>query len=196
MGARKYTEEEIEYIEKYYGHMSNKNIAKKLGRSTRNNGVCISRKAQELGLGNSYEYCEGIPISELPELIGVNYRTIHAIWIRDNGMKVKKVHAHLLTVREDELMNFMKTHTHLWDATKCDETFFWHKRFFREKLEHDKMNPKPKKWNAWTKEQDNILVLKRIQGYNFEQIGKLVGKDRHTCRNRYIRLVKRGIGHE
>lgn len=196
MGARRYTKEEIEYIEKNYGYLSNKSIARKLGRSTRNNGVCISRKAQDLGLGNSYDYCEGIPISELPEIIGVNYRTIYAIWIKANGMKVRKVHTHLVTVKEDELMNFMRTHPHLWDATKCEDTFFWHKRFFREKLAKDKMNTSPKKWNAWTKEQDNILVLKRIQGYTYEEISKLVGKDRHNCRNRYLRLVERGIGHE
>lgn len=191
MPGKKWTDEEIEFLELHYCHMSNKDIAKALGRSTNNNGRCIQRKAQELGMGCAKEYVSAIPIAELPDLIGVDYRTIYGVWIQKNKMKTRKVNYHLRVVTENNLCKFMKEHPHLWNARKCDEYFFWKNDWFRKKWESDKFNKQPKKWNAWTKEEDMTLLTMRKRGYTFKEIENQINRNRHSCRSRFVRLTER-----
>ena len=144
-----WTPEEIEYLKENWGVKSRTAIARNLGRSKN----AVSSKSWELNLGYQTDNTDGIPITLLPELIGVKHRNIHKTWIQDLGMKTKKLGKGISYVREQDLANFMKAHRSLWIASKCDKKFFQRYDWFIQALEDEKNHKIVKgQQKEWTQE--------------------------------------------
>jgi len=77
MGGKHFTAEEEEYIERNFGHVTLKSMAKRLGRTIRS----IEGKAHRMGLSSSFEGSGKITAAELARLVGRDPKVVYR-WIR------------------------------------------------------------------------------------------------------------------
>lgn len=66
---RRWAEEDVAYLEKYYAARSNKYIAKRLGRTE----AAVAKKAQELKLGYKLSHAEGVTLTLLLKTVFPGY---------------------------------------------------------------------------------------------------------------------------
>lgn len=83
--ARKWTQEELNFLQESWGVLKRSTIAKKLARSV--NAVMI--KAQRLGLGDPLTHIDGITISQLSQQLNTHYGIVKN-WINKYGMPARQ----------------------------------------------------------------------------------------------------------
>lgn len=178
MAKRYWTQEEMEYLEASWGKATLKTMATHLNRSVSS----VKQKAYQMDLGLKVDAVEGIPVRNLPEIIGVNVMCAYK-W-SDLGMLNTKKVGNVLFVKEKDLIKFLIEHPNLWDATKSDKTWFRKYDWFQEKLEHDRQFSYSGK-QSWTESEDRRLMYLKRKGYKYKDIGKELGRTKASVSKRY-----------
>lgn len=133
------SEEQIEYMEKY-SHKSNVHFAEKFGKHASSISECRARN----GIGMASD--SGLlSLMDISRITGTAYQTVKMIW-RKRGLKAQRSGLYVLT-SEKHLIEFLKAHPDLWDATKCDKSYFQRFDWFEEKHKKDFDRMVEKRWS-------------------------------------------------
>ena len=182
---KKWTPEEIAYLNKYMGNKTVYELAKALHR-TRSS---IKSKTISMGyrggfIGNTELYT----MKDVAALTGMTKDQISITW-QIHGLPVKH-QGMFVTVTEPQLLKFMKNNPNLWDKSKCDAHFFGKYPWFRESGDR-KVN------RVWTEIEDQRLIFLRNKGLTYKQIGEQIGRLEDAIRSRlHKQKTKRGEFYE
>lgn len=80
--SRRWTQTELDYLEKYWGRKSQYLIAKKLNRTVEG----ISQKAKSIGLESWQKSVDDITVTELAKCFNMQWNTIIKCWIGKHGL--------------------------------------------------------------------------------------------------------------
>lgn len=138
---RYWSKEDEEYLYKWYGRMTVAAISKKLGKSYR----AVLDKLQKSQIGNFIDNSDDLILAEVCRLVGRDKKTIKITWVK-YGLKITKKGKYL-TIRQDDLINFMKNNPERWDGTKCEYWFFQKYKWFNDKRILDREKMCNKRWN-------------------------------------------------
>ena len=186
MGKR-WSNEDIRYLEDNWYHVTTKYIAKKLNRTE----VAVSTKAYKIGLSSKMLYYS---VYEVSLMLGVNKTKI----LRNiNSGKLKAYKDRTLyrrfSIKEEDLKEWMINNQDLWDSRKLTVNFFSMKdEWFKAKVEKDKKRS-IRKGEFYTEEEDKAMVYMYRHNYSVEEIGKHLRRDEKSVKNR-LEKIKYGIG--
>lgn len=183
VAKRKWTIEEEEMLKELWGKVVPKSIAKRLNRTE----TSIIIRAKRLNLG---PFCqEYLTFNNIADLLGLDPHCISDTW-KSKGLKYKKYKNKYL-VKVENLLKFMKENQDLWDSRKLEPLIFGKEpKWLKEKRELDKTKPK-NKFVKWTPTQDNMLIT-YLRKYNYEEIGKMLGRSTNSVERRVARLKEKG----
>lgn len=169
-----WTQEEIEYLKKLRNRYTKKDIARILKRSTSS----VNGKIQELGLGGLMDNTDKWTFVDITRAVGLASGSVNTTWVR-RGLKFVKRQNYRL-VDENDLLDFMKNNTDLWDATKCDFYLFYQYPWFMKKLEEDKKIPYERKRYYWTEYQKQQFEILKKRGFSNKKIAEVIGKSQRA----------------
>ena len=146
-----WTKDEEEYLLKWYGKMSAKAIAKKLGRSYR----AVLDKLQKIQMGNFIDNADGLTLAEVCRLVGRDKETIKKTWVKC-GLKIRKKGKYSM-IKECDLLEFMENNPDRWNAAECECWYFERYTWFKDKNK--------KYWDKLREERwKNADKVKKIYG--------------------------------
>lgn len=178
MLGRKWKEEEIEYLYKYYGSRSLKQMSRHLKKSE----SAIMRKAIREGIGNQMSAGELLTKAEVSRLVGVHPDCITKWWF-SRGLTYIKLDK-FVKIKYENLIRFMKAHPDLWDARKCDYWTFQQYDWFLKKLEEDRKKS-GYRTHRWTdKEWAKAQMLKQ-RGMPDEEIAAELGLTLNSVKSKF-----------
>lgn len=180
---KNWTKKEEEILKELWGEKTPSSIAKKLKRTE----TAIVVRAKKLKLG---PYCqEYLAFNNIADLVGLDSHCISETW-KNKGLKYKKYKNKYL-VKLENLLKFMKENQDLWDSRKLEPLILGKEpKWLKEKRELDKKQPK-NKFARWTPAQDNMLIT-YLRKYNYEEIGKMLGRSTNSVERRVSRLKEKG----
>lgn len=179
-----WTQEEIEYLKKLRNRYTKKDIARILKRSPSS----VNGKIQELGLGGLMDNTDKWTFVDITRAVGLASGSVNTTWVR-RGLKFVKRQNYRL-VDEDDLLDFMKNNTDLWDSTKCDYYLFYQYPWFIEKLEQDKKIPYERKRYYWTDYQKQQFEILKKRGFSNKKIAEVIGKSQRAVDHYSFRRKK------
>lgn len=187
---KKWSQEELEYLEDSWGFVSLDTISKNLQRTKE----AIRRKAWDLGLGPS-RYADGLIYSppQIAEILGKCVKDIYKL-IDDGilkGRKRKLINERVYQVHIDDLMEFLRDNPDKWDSRKVPPyTFGIEPDWMKEKRIKDMAIPKS--YKKWTKDEEWELSYYVNQGYAMKDIASILGRSLNSIYRRTDELRKRG----
>lgn len=186
---KKWSPEELEYLENSWGSTSIKGIARKLGRSF--NAVKV--KAQRIGLSDPREHYDGLTINRLAELLNVDHSII-ITWINRNGFpakyKVFAMSAKVLVVTWKDFWKWAEKNKQAIDFSKVEEGYLGPEPdWLAEKRKADQLRNMRVKKSPWTKEEEAILkqMLNAFQ-YTYSDIAKRLHRSEAAVKRRILDL--------
>lgn len=189
---KKWSAEQIEYLEENWGEVSIKTIAQKISRSS---GAVIS-KAQKLGLGSCYKTGEYLNAYEVSKIMGVDSHMVPEYWIVKYGLKgrkrvLKKLSAYQIEL--NDLVKWLKNNQDKWDSRKVELYALGKEpQWLKDKRKSDLNLPK-KQFQIWTKEQDEMLINYYYSGKKQREIAEIMGRSIDGIEKRIHRLRKKGL---
>lgn len=173
---KKWTDEELEYLEKYYGTYSLQRIGKKLGRTPQ----AVESKARRLGMTCKFNSGK-LNATELAQAFKVDSHVVIYNWIKNKGLRAS--------------FKVIKSIRKYW---RIDINVFWKWAYKNKdiinfaKLEKNVLGPEPKwvdserkkdtkekperSYCKWTKEEDKKLMMLWVNNYTAKEIGEIMGK--------------------
>ena len=186
MGKR-WSNEEIKYLEDNWYHVTTKHIAKKLNRTE----VAVSTKAYKIGLSAKMLYYS---VYEVSLMLGINKTKIIRN-IKSGKLKAyrDRTRHKRFSIKEEDLKEWMINNQDLWDSRKLTINLFSIKdEWFKAKVENDKKKS-IKKGEFYTEEEDKAIVYMYRHNYSADEIGKHLGRNGKSIRNR-LEKIRYGIG--
>jgi hypothetical protein len=189
---RKWTDEEVRYLESRWGNMSIKNIAKKLDRSIHS----IRLKAGRLGLIDPRLSFDGITINQLAKAINVSHSQIRR-WIKYHDFPAKyKVFAMKSKVRVVSYEDFWKwaeQHKQMIDFSRIEPNILGPEpEWAKEKRNADiikRQKIKKSNYDPWTPEEDNILKgMLSAYRYTYPEIAQRLNRSEGAIKRRIQEL--------
>lgn len=166
---RRWTQEDIEFLEDKWGVMSIEGIAKKLDRTYDS----IKNKSQRLGLGDPLTHLDGITISQLSLMLNVHYGILRN-WIDKYDMPVRRKRF----AKKNQVM-----YVNYYDFWKWAEKNKQMLDFAR--LDRFSLGPEPN-WVDEKRRADEIRLLHRPKPHNTPWSNEDDGKLKWLLeRNRY-----------
>lgn len=169
-----WTEKDIERLINLRSKYTKSDLARILKRSP----SAISNKVFELELGGLIDNTDRWTFTQITEAVGLSSGVVNKTWVK-HGLKFTRRGNYCL-VKESDLLDFMKTHTDLWTATKCDYYLFYQYPWFLQKLEQDKQIPVEQRKHYWTDYQKRQFELLARKGYTHQQIADAIGKTKRA----------------
>lgn len=162
MAGRRWTQEEMQYLEDKCGVFTVASIAKHLGRSFDSVNIKLNR----MGLQGFEKATDLLTVNQIHFMLGVEHRTIYR-WGSKNGLKIKRK-GNYTVVDQRELIKFLKNNQDLWNAKRVkDDTIFLGEEWFIQKKRNDVL----KKYN-WTTSEEHRLQHLRHEGYSISEIAE------------------------
>ena len=190
---RKWTKEEIEYLQENWGNVNINTIKNKLNRTA----TAILVKAKRIGLGgaseNSYRY---ITANKAAKLLNCEKHKILK-WIHSGKMKAKFMS---LTGKEkvwcinfEYFIEFLKANKEKWDSAKMEEyalgqEFDW----LVEKRKKDRI--KSPVTNYYTSDDENNIYKLIEEGYTYKQIGIELGRTERAIGTKIRKMYRKKCG--
>lgn len=196
MSYRRWSDEEIEYLQKEYGRITVPTIAKKLNRTI----GAVDSKILKLGLGHSYEAQGTITAAELSKALGRRTSVIYR-WIYNNGLKAtmkityKKQKYQMIQIKD--FWSFAKNNPQfmkweLYDKGSLIPEPKWLDKEIKNYFETRNKN-KDKKW---TKAEECYLLAYYQQGKQIKEISQLMERSEDAIWFRLKKLnVKKRVVH-
>ena len=187
MAGRRWTKEELAYLEERADSMSTHSIAKVLHRSY--NSVTLKANREGIPLFNTAT--EMLSTYAIANMMGVESRAVYR-WHR-HGLKYKKINGRQMHNQEN-LIKFLKDNQELWDATRGDPYIISMYPWFKEKYEKDLVKKKanPNQLKNWTKTDMQTLVHLRDKGWSFERLAERYGHTANACKQKYYKIKQNG----
>lgn len=191
MTKRKWTEQEEEQFLKLSEKYSQTKIARKLNRSV----ASVKGKRIRMNIDCFSEQTDKLNITQISEITGIQKGSISKTW-RKYGLKLKKEGC-FSVISEDELIDFMKSHTELWKASDCDYYFFYRFDWFMEKLEKEKSGIDElshyRNRKSWTELDISRFNMLKSRGLTHNQIATELGRTKNAVDHMNMRLNKKLI---
>lgn len=167
MRGRKWTKEELDYLQDRWGVVSKQAIANKLGRSFN----AVNCKAYRIGLEDALYHLDGITVSALADTIGVEYQIV-SNWANIYGLPIKtKVTSKTQAYKYINLKDWWKwaeKNKHMIDFTRFDRFALPPEPDWvgdKRKADFEKKRLLPKVHNTpWSSSEDNRLKALAKEG--------------------------------
>lgn len=185
MSGRRWTEEELAYLEEKADTMSTYAIAKALKRSYNS----VNLKASREGIPLFNTSTELLSAYAIATMMGVESRAVYR-WHR-YGLKYKRINGRLMH-KQNDLIKFLKDNPDLWNATKGDPYLISMYPWFQEKYEKDlaKKKANPNQTKNWSKTDMQTLVHLRDKGWNYRQLAERYGHSANACKQKYCEIKR------
>lgn len=189
--GKKYTEDELLYLESSWGKMSVARIAGKLGRTVE----AIESKARKMGLGDPLECKDFMIAVEVADLLGTDRKTLKRHF-DERGLKCKykKIkNRKLVTVEYEDLIEWLMENPNYWNGTKVDKvgliSIGLDRDFLSSKIKEDEI----KTYRTTLEERDVRRIAELYNKfYTYEQIAKVLNKDYQTVKWKIHTMLKEG----
>lgn len=186
---KKWTPEELEYLENSWGSVSIKGIARKLKRSIN----AVKLKAQRIGLSDAREHYEGLTVSILAEVLNVNYSTIK-YWIENNGFPAKQklftAERKILVVTWPDFWKWAEQNKQVLDFARVEPGYLGPEpEWVEEKRKADQLRKMKVKTTPWTKEE--MATLKTMLNafeYSYSDIARRLRRTEAAVKRRILDL--------
>jgi excisionase family DNA binding protein len=179
-----WTEEEKQILVEQYGSVNIITLMQKLNRSKHSIVIMASR----MGLGNKRDY-EALRIKEIAEMFGVDKTTVRNTWIKNNGLKARRVMNELL-VYPDDLLKWMKNNQNCYSTKKLEQNILGKEdKWLKEKRKKDR-NAKPRDKKKWSNEEKERLLIYYRRGLKYSEISERLNRSEDACRCRVSNLFK------
>lgn len=190
MGTKKWSIEEVEYLEEKWGMTSIPSIAKHLGRSINS----VKNKAYKLGLGRFIHQGEYITLHQLITAIGQkqNYSYLNERLERD-GFPIK----YKIMINEKVKVIYIKE---FWEWTKINQSKIDFSNFeenmlgpedewVKVKRKNDKLKKKTFKTTPWTEQEDRRLEqeLNKYK-YSYKELSEMFNRTEGALQRRICDL--------
>lgn len=189
----KWTEEMEIYLEKSWGSISTKRLAQKLNVTE----TAIKNKAHKMGLGSMLSNKDFLIAKELESLLGTDRKTIRKN-INERGLKAKEVkltsaNRKYIAIKYDDLVEWLEKNTQFWNAAKADILSLKALGVDPDLLSR-KYNEDVEKFNRRNIDEETLNKIKEyyLKGYTYEDISKLVNKDKDAIENKMRYLSEIG----
>ncbi|RWR06735.1 hypothetical protein QNH23_06405 [Siminovitchia fortis] len=190
--GKKWSEEELEYLEDKWGAVSIKGIAKKLNRSVN----AVKLKAQRMGLGDARSHFDGITVSQLSLVLNTHYGILKN-WIKLYDFPArKKVFAaenKVLVVTYQDFWKWAKENRHMLDFSRFERLSLGPEpKWVEEKRKADQIKklhvPKPHN-TPWSKDDDEKLkwMLNQFK-YTYPEIAEELKRSQAAVKRRILDL--------
>ena len=188
-GGKHWTEEDISYLEDFWGTKSITAIAKGLGRTPN----AVKLKAYKIGLGSALASSPRISFNQLVEATGGSYTTRYEVWVEKNGLpthtqKVKKCSFRMVDI--DEFWEWADKHRSLIDFSKIEPLILGEEPEWVENqrkqdyLTNSKCTTKP-----WTSaEDDKLKYFISQQKYTYAEISDFLSRTPGAIQRRCLDL--------
>lgn len=189
-GRRYWTKEEEELLIKLCEIKPQAAVAKDMGRSVQS----IKGKRKSMNIDSFMMQTDLINLTDVARLVGVDPSSIAKTW-RKHGLHLMKK-GPFRCVSEKVLTDFMKKHTDLWRATKCDYHFFYKYKWFRQKLENEKSGVDcgtvQNTRRDWTMYEVSRFKMLKNRGFTHNQIAAELGRTKRAVDHLSMR-INRGV---
>ncbi|UQD52329.1 hypothetical protein C0971_10125 [Bacillus methanolicus] len=189
---RKWTDEEVKFLETRWGSMSIKNIAARLGRSI----PSVKNKAQRLGLIDPRLSFDGITINQLAQAINVSHSQIRR-WIKYYDFpakwKVFASEAKVRVVRYEDFWKWAEQNKQMIDFSRIEPYVLGPEPdWVKAKRDADfikKRKIKKNNYDPWTEEEDNILKgMLNAYKYTYPEIAQRLNRSEAGIKRRIQEL--------
>lgn len=189
-GRRYWTKEEEELLIKLCEIKPQAAVAKELGRSVQS----IKGKRKSMNIDSFMMQTDLINLTDVARLVGLDPSSIAKTW-RKHGLHLMKK-GPFRCVSEKALTDFMKKHTDLWRATKCDYHFFYKYKWFRQKLENEKSGVDcgtvQNTRRDWTMYEVSRFKMLKNRCFTHNQIATELGRTKRAVDHLSMR-INRGV---
>ena len=190
---RRWTEDMEAYLEKSWGSISTKKLAQNLNVTE----AAVKNKACKMGLGSMLSNKDFLIAKELESLLGTDRKSIRKN-INERGLKAKEVkltsaNRKYIAIKYDDLVEWLENNTKFWNAAKADIL-----ALKALGVDPDLLNKKYKedveKFNRRNIDEETLNKIKEyyLKGYSYEDISKLVNKDKDAIENKMRYLSETG----
>lgn len=180
---KNWTEEEYDYLKRWWGLEDITTMGIMLGRSR----DAIEVKANKLGIGSRKIYYTA---RECSTMLGISNSTfinyLQKGYINSRKAKTEQL---IYQIKPEELLEFMEKHQDKWNSRKMtSEPFFIEKPdWYIEKCKRDKANPIDYLdiQKKWTDDEYKYLLEAKKQGLSFEEIAKELDRTIISVKSKY-----------
>ncbi len=167
-------------------NLTMKTLAKRYNRST----LALKILAQKRKWGPRNVYTSELTIKDIVECVGISRDRV-AHWLK-MGLSYSKGRSGMAEyyIRTEDLLEFMKDHQDLWDATKVDTYLFLVETpdWFTKKYYQDKENNKDNWHREYTDKEDRQILSLYKQGFDVEYIAKTLKRTKSGIKTRLMIL--------
>lgn len=189
--GKKWTEEELNYLQDKWGVMTLEGIAKKLKRTE----VAVKLKAQRIGLGDPRTHLNGITMSELSKALNIHYGIVRN-WRDKYGLPVRQVRLvkkPVWVISYDDFWKWAEKNKHMIDFSRVERLALGPEpKWVAEKRKADELTKlhKPQPHNTpWS--DDDIAKLKWMLKqfrYTYPEISKELGRSHGAIKRKILDL--------
>lgn len=185
---KRWSEEEKEFLEDYWGIRTIKYLSTKLKRSQR----AIEHKAIQLNLGGAYETGDYLLASDVARMFNCDFCVIKR-WFKlglpytDRALNQKKMYR----IKHQDLINWLKNNQNEWSSTELEmyalgEESDWLKE--KRILDKDKIPKNTRK--KFTQTEDKIIINLFNMGKRAIDIATELGRSEDSIKHRIKKLRK------
>lgn len=187
---RKWTKEDVEYLEDKWGYVGIENISSKLGRTK----AAIRSKAKKLKLGGATVTGEFVTAFQAAKLLGIDRHVVTDNWIRNLGLNARKQNRTgtrlMWYIKLSDLLKWLKANQDRWDSRKVELYALGEEpKWLVEKRAKDKHLPE-RRFVKYTINEDVILKSMHCRGFSYAQIGERINRSRDSVERRLSRIKK------
>lgn len=190
--GKRWTEEEVAYLQDKWGSININTIAKNLNRTV----LGVKLKAQRLGLGNPLTHIDGITIHQLSESLNTQYSIIKN-WIKKYDFPAKRKRLtnkqFVWIVTYEDFWNWAEKHKQMIDFSRIERLSIGPEpEWVEEKRKADQLTklhvPKPHS-TPWSKEEDEKLkwMLRQFK-YTYPEIAEELQRTQGAVKRRILDL--------
>ena len=172
MAGRRWTQEELEALEKMIGTYTVAIIAKKLGRSF----DAVNLKLNRIGLGGFEKSTDLLTMNQVCLMLGVQSRTVKKKW-KDKGLRILR-RGNYLVIHQKDLIKHLENHPEDWSAADItDDSIIMRYPWYKEKKKQDE-----KTQYHWKPEELSKLRYLRHEGYSIREIAEKMGRSESSIK--------------
>lgn len=185
---KKWTIEEVEYLEEKWGNMAVGSIARNLGRNINS----VTLKARKLGLGSFFESGNLVLLKDVIEALGYHYVDTVVDQLKKYNCPIQYTKFNKRTYRKihlDDFWEWAEQHQDILSFKKFEpNTLGKEPDWVYKKRKLDQNIPK-NTYNHWTKEEEMLLVAKaKSNRYNLSQLSLEFNRTEAAIRMKLFQL--------
>jgi hypothetical protein len=182
MGGRKWTDEEIAWIDENRSRKTPAQMAKRLKRSR----AAVWSIMSKYGMKSYASDTDMLTLYHIYEITGVAAETIKRKWI-PNGLQVRKLGTYQM-VSQDDLLAYMRDHPEDWDASRLKNvTIFADAEWFDQYRD-----PPEKPAYHWTAQDVETLKRMYTKGCDLHEISRVTGRTYYAVKRKLCQLREKG----